>query len=457
MLLDDRDRVVLRVHWTTDVLAGSLLGLGVAALSGTLVIGLFGSAEPPSRDPAALSRPRRDRPGPMLAGALLACLTLAGCQPGPDRNQSGPSAPAPPPGTAQPRPVQSPIGPGLDGRLVLFGDGLLDGPALAADHQSPGYLISAARPDLDVFEYGLGHEDAGQLSERLRQVATMKPGTIVVSIGTYDAERNADPAKFESTLTALRAALGARHVAFLEPVQTFAPGNHDARPFMAAVRRVAAATRDSMLTAGPLTRADFDAGGSDLTAAAEARVAAAVLSVAPPAQQLPVRKPPRWVLVGDSLISGAELPDSQALPYLLSTAHPEIDWIDMGAGGQRTVDLLQRSRQFQLVNPQAAIVWAGTQDASDGTAASEYQQRLTQLLDALRPMRITLVAPVPDYSNNPLRPVQPYVQATRAVATGRGIRLVDLNPLSTSDFLPSGVHLNAATEARLARVLLASI
>lgn len=331
-------------------------------------------------------------------------------------------------------------------RIALFGDGLVDGSALP-DAQSLPYLLSAARPDLQVLDLGLGFESSDQVLTRDRDATELHLTAAVIWVGTYDPKAGNSAQQYAQDMARLLDDFKGTPVILLPPVTI--PGGRNASPYADALTQVAS-QHDMTVTdiSAVMRMADWSADGQTLGPTADAGLARRLEPLLPGVQPT-ARAPKRAVLIGDSLSYGAELPEPQDLPSVLRTLRPDLDVVDTAVGGQESADALSRLRQFRLLHADEAVIWVGTQDADDGVPVSQFRDNLTRLVAGMAPARVILVTPIGDYSADP-RAFLPYAAATRQLAQQRGLGLIDLGDPPRSDYVSDGVHLDAAAEARVA-------
>jgi lysophospholipase L1-like esterase len=337
---------------------------------------------------------------------------------------------------------------------VLYGDGLLDGNGLD-DSSSLPVLLAAARPDLEVFDMGLGQERSAQVLERIRQASTARAAEVVLWAGSYDAAAGTPGADVGANVGHMLDALPGAQVTVILPLDLTTGA--DAPAYTAPLRATAAAHGARVLDAAPalvpLPAGSAVDAGMNLTAAADAALAHlldAGLAHTPGAATAAKH---RVLLAGDSLVNGSMLPDAQSLPVVLATSRPDLDVVDEGVGGTTTTDLLSRLRQLRSVHADEVVLWIGTNDADQGIPVATFSSQLGAVVDALSPAKFVLVSPIPDYSTDP-NAVPPYAQATRDLAGKRGLALVDVNAMVVhADYLDDGVHVNAAAEKRITTAL----
>lgn len=164
----------------------------------------------------------------------------------------------------------------------------------------------------------------------------------------------------------------------------------------------------------------------------------------------------RVVLAGDSLLYGSGLEPPQDLPSALAALRPELDVIDTAVGGSGSADVLSRTRQLRLLHADEAVLWIGGQDADDKVPLAAYRANLEQIIAALSPARIVLVTPVADYATSPSG-FAPYAAAVRDIAAAQHLQLVDLGSLPRGQYQADGQHLDAATDAAVARQISAAL
>jgi hypothetical protein len=163
----------------------------------------------------------------------------------------------------------------------------------------------------------------------------------------------------------------------------------------------------------------------------------------------------RIALLGDGLLDGTGLPDTQCLPILLGRARQEFLIVDLGIGHESSDKVLTRVRDASEQHLDAAVIWVGSYDAAAGNSPKQYAASMAAILDAFKGTRVVLLPPiaVPGGAD-----VGPYAAALAQVATQRGIAVADISAITRNPDWQSGAqdlgpNADAALVAFLARQL----
>jgi hypothetical protein len=189
----------------------------------------------------------------------------------------GTSAAAPqatPSASASSAPSGTPAAP--QRRVVLYGDGMVDGWGLP-DRQSLPVLLAKARPDLLLIDLGLGHETSRNLGTRTRDATQARADVIVLWTGSYDAAAGISAQQYGADIGALLDTFKGTRVVLLPPVTSqLSP---DLSGYAVALDRVAAEHGTSVLDASSaLSAPDWQGSGQDLGPKTDEALAALLAS-----------------------------------------------------------------------------------------------------------------------------------------------------------------------------------
>jgi acyl-CoA thioesterase-1 len=165
----------------------------------------------------------------------------------------------------------------------------------------------------------------------------------------------------------------------------------------------------------------------------------------------------RLVCIGDSVTYGALVQPGEGFC-------DKVHGINKGISGNDSVQGLERFKSDVLtLNPRTIIIMFGLNDAYHGIPVSTYRANLVKMIKLSGNRRVILMTPNPYASEkiNNAR-LEPYVNAVRAIAKNRKIKLVDnyqsFAELGLKDYLETyyadGLHPNAAGQKVIADELM---
>jgi acyl-CoA thioesterase-1 len=208
------------------------------------------------------------------AVALLLALgvgVFAGWNLGAPSSRTGSAAAPPSPGPGGSSGVLRTIA-GPQRRVVLFGDGMIDGYGLPDDRSLP-MLLAKARPDLLLVDLGLGHETSAQLGARVRDATQPRPDAVVLWTGSYDSASGIGAQQYAGNVGALLDSLKGIRVVLLPPLSL--PNGPDVSAYAVELDRVAAQHGVSVLDASSaLSAPDWLDSGQELGPRTDAALAA---------------------------------------------------------------------------------------------------------------------------------------------------------------------------------------
>lgn len=166
---------------------------------------------------------------------------------------------------------------------------------------------------------------------------------------------------------------------------------------------------------------------------------------------------PVVALVGDSLLYGGVLPDSQAPPSLIQRADPADLVIDLAAGATRPADVLTRLTQVRLLHPDVIVLWLGSTDADVKEPVATFEADYGALLDRLTAPHLILVTPIATRAAGAAS-IAPFVDAVTRAGAARHLTVIDAGAgLTPADYDTDGVHLIPAATAKVAGLITAAL